>query len=88
MSLVFAIAVYFICWWITFFIVLPFGVRTQDEEGKIEPGSPGSAPVAPKLIPKAIVTTLIASIVFGIIYAVMAFDLVTLDDIPFLPRYD
>ncbi|GBF28419.1 hypothetical protein MnTg02_03483 [bacterium MnTg02] len=88
MNLVFALAIYFICWWIVFFIVLPFGVRTQDEEGEIEPGSPGSAPVAAHLLSKVVATTLIAACLFAIIYVVMVYDLITLDDIPFLPRYD
>ena len=35
MSLVFAIAVYFICWWMVLFAVLPIGVRTQEEAGEI-----------------------------------------------------
>ncbi|MHA1559462.1 MAG: DUF1467 family protein, partial [Alphaproteobacteria bacterium] len=25
-------AIYFVLWWICLFVVLPFGVRTQDEE--------------------------------------------------------
>jgi predicted secreted protein len=37
-------AIYFILWWITLFAVLPFGVRTQDDEQDIVPGTIGSAP--------------------------------------------
>lgn len=86
MSLTFAIAIYFICWWIVFMAVLPFGVRTQEEAGEIEPGSPESAPVAPKLIPKIAVTTVLATGLFVGIYIIMAYELLTIDDISFMPR--
>lgn len=87
MSLVFAAAIYFICWWMVFFIVLPFGIRTQADMGEIEPGSAESAPVAPNLIPKIVITTVVATCLFACIYIVMAFELLTLDDIPFISRY-
>ncbi|HLP68793.1 MAG TPA: DUF1467 family protein, partial [Rhizobium sp.] len=44
MTFVSAFAVYFIIWWITLFAVLPIGMRTQDEEKDVVPGSVGSAP--------------------------------------------
>ncbi|MGL4496733.1 MAG: DUF1467 family protein, partial [Beijerinckiaceae bacterium] len=31
------IAIYFVIWWIILFAVLPFGVRSQVEEGKVVP---------------------------------------------------
>ena len=37
-----ALAIYFVIWWITLFLTLPFGVRSQHEES-------GAAPV---LIPE------------------------------------
>lgn len=40
---IFGIAVYFVIWWVTLFAVLPFGVKTQDEEGETLLGTVGSA---------------------------------------------
>ncbi|MCM2455225.1 DUF1467 family protein [Rhizobium sp. CG4] len=37
-------AIYFVIWWTTLFIVLPIGLRTQAEEGAVEPGTVASAP--------------------------------------------
>lgn len=87
MSLPFAIAIYFICWWLVLFMILPIGVRTQQEDGEIVPGSAESAPTSPHLAAKLVATTVVASIIFAGIYAVIVFKLITLDDIPFLPTF-
>ena len=44
-------------WWISFFIVLPIGVKI---EKKVEKGHANSAPSNPRIIFKVMVTTLIA----------------------------
>lgn len=87
MSLALAIASFFIIWWTAFFIVLPFGVRTQGEEHLIVPGSSESAPARPRLLRKVLQATLLALVIFAIFYWIMAAHPFTLDDIPFLPRF-
>jgi len=44
MSWVTIFAEYFIAWWITLFIVLPIGLRTQGDEKKVVNGTVESAP--------------------------------------------
>jgi len=89
MSLAFAVAIYFVIWWIVLFAMLPFGVRTAEEAGeKASPGFAESAPHRPRLLPKMIATTVVSAIVFAGIYAIIAHHVITLDDIPFFPRYD
>lgn len=88
MTLVFAIATYFIIWWIVLFAMLPIGVRTQAEEGEVSPGTAESAPRHPHLRPKIVATTLVSAIVFAGVYAIVAHQLIALDDIPFLPRFE
>jgi predicted secreted protein len=88
MTLAFGIALYFLIWWIVLFAMLPIGVRTQEEEGEVAPGTAESAPHAPKLLPKMLATTLVASIVFAALYAIIVHRVITLDQIPFLPRYE
>ena len=39
-----AFAIYFVLWWIVLFVTLPFGVRSQHEDGG---GAPGTDPGAP-----------------------------------------
>ena len=56
------IAIYFVVWWIVLFAVLPWGVRTQDEEGDVVMGTTSSAPVRPMLVKKAIATSIVAAV--------------------------
>lgn len=68
MSWTLSIALYFLIWWTMLFAVLPFGVRTQDEDGSVVPGTPGSAPVKPNLLRIVLMTTVVAAVVFAIVY--------------------
>jgi len=71
MSLVSLIAIYFVVWWVILFAVLPWGVRTQEEEGDVVLGTAHSAPSRPMLLRKALATTIVAAvIVFGFWLAV------------------
>lgn len=88
MSLSLSIATYFIIWWLTLFMVLPFGVKTQEEDGNVVPGSVESAPAAPHILKKALITTIIAAIIFAIVYSVYTYNLISMDDIPYLPKFD
>lgn len=88
MSLTLAIGIYVVCWWVILFAVLPIGIRTQQEEGVVSPGTAESAPADPNLRFKFLLTTALAAVVFSIIYVVMAYDLISLSDVPFLPKYE
>jgi predicted secreted protein len=88
-SIAFALAIYFIVWWIVLFAMLPIGVRTSEEAGeKTSPGNAESAPHFPNLLPKMVATTVVASIIFAGLYAIIVHHVITLDEIPFLPRYE
>jgi predicted secreted protein len=81
MSLATAIAIYFIIWWTVLFAVLPWGVRSQHEDGAISPGSDPGAPAIPQLRRKLTWTTIVAALVFVLWYVVYTYRLVTLDDL-------
>lgn len=66
-----AVALYFVIWWTTLFIVLPFGVRSQAETGDVAAGTEPGAPMVPALREKAIWTTFLASAVLLLAAAVM-----------------
>ena len=82
MTLPIAVGIYTICWWLVFFIMLPIGVRTQAEEGVVEPGTEESAPIAPHLALKAIAATLISAVLFAIVYAVIVYQIIRFDWLP------
>jgi predicted secreted protein len=61
-----ALAIYFVIWWVTLFLTLPFGVRSQHEDGEGAPGTDPGAPVATQMGRKLIWTTLISAVIFGL----------------------
>jgi predicted secreted protein len=88
-NIAFAAAIYLIIWWTVLFAILPFGVRTHEEMGEeAVPGAAESAPHTPHLFRKVVATTIVSSIVFAVVYVIIAGPVITLDDIPFFPRYE
>ena len=79
MSLSLAIAIYFIIWWTVLFAVLPIGVRTQGEDGAVVPGTPESAPTAPRLLRVVVLTTVISALVFAALWALVRYGVVDLN---------
>jgi predicted secreted protein len=61
-----ALAIYFVLWWVTLFVTLPFGVRSQHEDGVGAPGTDPGAPIATQMGPKLIWTTVISAVIFSI----------------------
>jgi predicted secreted protein len=87
MSLLTALAIYFIIWWVTLFAVLPWGVKSAHESGvRVEPGHDDAAPVNPRLGVKFAVTSVIAGIIFLIVWWLITRSGLTLDDVPFMPQ--
>jgi predicted secreted protein len=67
------LAVYFVVWWIVLFAVLPWGMRTQEEEGEVVLGTDRSAPANPRLVRKAIITSFVAAIVTFLIWMLFGY---------------
>jgi predicted secreted protein len=59
------IALYFTIWWVVLFAVLPFGVRSQHEDGEMPEGTDPGAPVAPRMGIKMLWTTVVSAIVWA-----------------------
>ena len=78
MSVSFAIAIYVVIWWTVLFAILPIGVRTQDEDGAIVPGTPESAPTRPRLLRVVLLTTLVSGLVFGGLWLAVRYGLIDL----------
>lgn len=70
-SITFGLAIYGMIWFVSLFLVLPFGVTTQDEQGDVEPGSPKSAPHQAAILRKMGYTTLLATILFLLVYWIL-----------------
>jgi len=61
-----AFAIYFVLWWVTLFVTLPFGVRSQHEDGGGAPGTDPGAPVLARMGRKLVWTTLLSAIIFAV----------------------
>ncbi len=61
------IAIFFIVWWLCLFIVLPFKVRNQVDDGVWVQGSERGAPAFARLWPKLLMTTLLAGAVTALL---------------------
>ncbi len=87
MSIVSALAIYFIIWWLVLFTVLPFGVKSQKDAGDVTLGTEHGAPVRSQLKIKMLAATIISALIFAILYY-LRFELgVGLADIPLLPKF-
>ena len=77
MSVVSGLAIYFVIWWITLFMVLPFGVR-RDEQ--IEIGNDPGAPIKHHILLKMFINSILAFFIWLLIFLVDFFDVITFRD--------
>ena len=82
MTLPMAIGIYFICWWLVLFAVLPFGAHPPEQEGDIVTGHADSAPAQPRILLKFLIATVISAVVFAVVYAVIVYRLIPFDFLP------
>lgn len=75
-------AVFFVIWWLVLFAALPFGVRTQDDDGDVTLGTVSSAPRGPHMLRVVVVTTVVTLAIFAILYVLTRVLGYSIDDIP------
>ena len=81
------LAIYFLFWVMSAFIMLPFGVRTADEAGVEKvPGQADSAPVNFRPGRLALRATVIAAVLTAAFIANFTYGWITAADIDFLPK--
>jgi len=82
MSWISVFAIFFIIWWVVLFATLPFGLRTQDDEGEVTLGTTSSAPRGPHMRRAFLRTTIVTAIIFVIYYVATVYYGLSLDDVP------
>lgn len=81
------LAIYFLFWVMSAFIMLPFGVRTADEAGVEKvPGQADSAPANFRPGKLALRATVIAAVLTALFIANFTYGWITAADIDFLPK--
>ena len=82
MSWVSGLAVYFIIWWTTLFVMIPLGLKTQDDKGDVTLGTVSSAPHGSHMGRAVLRTTIVSAIVFGVLVMLTRVFGLSFDDIP------
>ena len=78
------LAIYFLFWIASAFILLPFGVRTDEEVGAAKiPGQADSAPHRFDIAKHVLKATLLATVLFLIYYANWRFGWIGAEDLDF-----
>lgn len=87
MGITSVLAIYFLFWVMSAFIMLPFGVRTADEAGVEKvPGQADSAPVNFRPGRLMLRATVIAAVLTALFIANFTYGWITAADIDFLPK--
>jgi predicted secreted protein len=82
------LAVYFILWWLTLFVVLPFGQKTQGEANEVVSGTVESAPARFRGGRMVLRTTIVSAIIYALWYVLSVRLGYGIDSIPqFMPDY-
>ncbi|MCY4459753.1 MAG: DUF1467 family protein [Albidovulum sp.] len=87
MSVVSALVLYAVIWFLCLFVALPMNIRSQEEEGDVAPGTPASAPSNPKLKVKAKWATISAALIWIPLSLAIEFRLITIEDIDYFSRW-
>jgi predicted secreted protein len=84
-----AFAVFFIIWWTVLFAMLPFGLKTQDEDNDVTLGTVPSAPRGPHMLKVVIRTTIVSLAICAIFYGLTHGLGYGFDDLPkIVPEFD
>jgi predicted secreted protein len=88
MSITSVVVLYSVIWFMTLFMVLPLFVKSQDENGDVEPGTSAGAPAESMMRRKLKWTTIAATIVFFIVAGIIQSGVITVSDIASLSGQD
>jgi predicted secreted protein len=79
------LAIYVLFWTLSLFVVLPWGVRTSEEEGVApEPGHAESAPHQFSFARVALRTTFVSAALFAVFYANYVYGWITIGTLDWL----
>ena len=81
MTITAALVLFSVTWFMVFFMVLPLRFRSQAEAGRVEPGTPASAPADAMIKVKAKITTVIAVVIAVILYLIITSGRIGVNDL-------
>ncbi len=86
MSIMSAIALYAVIWFMTLFLILPFRPRSQADAGEIVPGTPAGAPQDAQMWRKVKLVTAVATVAFVVIAGIIISEVITYEMIESITR--
>ncbi|MBZ0123448.1 MAG: DUF1467 family protein [Roseovarius sp.] len=86
MSIASAIVLFLVIWFMTFLTVLPIRIQTQDEAGRVLPGTHSGSPERHHLKRKILIATGVAAVLWAAIFAIVVTGTVTVRDIDMFDR--
>lgn len=86
MSITAAFVLFAVCWFMTFFVVLPLRLTTQGDAGTVTPGTPAGAPAGFVVRRKARLTTIIATGIWLVLSGIILSGWITVRDIDVMGR--
>ena len=86
MSIVSAIVLFAVIWFMVLFIVLPIRLETQGDRGEIVPGTHAGAPANLHMAKKARLVTLISAGLWVVIAGVIFSGIITVEDLDWFGR--
>ena len=84
MAILSGLAVYFVIWWLVLFAVLPIGLRTQDEDQNVVPGTVASAPTRFRARRIFLMTTIVSAVIYGAWYVAGTYFGIDFNDLPII----
>ncbi len=86
MSITSAIVLFAVIWWLTLLCVVPVKLRTQQDMGKVSPGTQSGAPEVHNLKAKLWITTGITTVLFAISAGIILSGWITIEDLDWFQR--
>jgi predicted secreted protein len=86
MSISAAFVLFAVCWFMTFFVVLPLRLTTQGDAGQVVPGTPAGAPLGFVVRRKARITTMVATVIWLVLSAIILSGWITVRDFDVMGR--
>lgn len=81
MNLTGGIVLYAVLWFLTLFVLLPIGQKSQADAGEVVPGTPPGAPHEPRFKRKIWLTTAISAALWAIIAGIILGGIITRADL-------
>jgi predicted secreted protein len=86
MNLTGGIVLFASIWWLTLFVVLPIGQRSQADAGEVVAGTHAGAPSTLAWRRKLLITTGVTAAIWGVIAFIILGDYITRADITYLDQ--